>query len=1048
MINKSINYLVTATVDSLKNFKIKLTNHYVAIFAMVFGSTFAAFNAAKAANGQAVTLAQGTPLTVQTTNVTQSDLTLQTDQNTANTFAINAASNYAIDLIATSDSQAVAAIINVSGGVLTIDETFTMLGNTSAAAYVTNIAAGSGIILGGNAVEGNNSTMTVSINGGTFTANKATAQALAFNFDSDVGADGDINVLAAGVKTFAGTVGATNGLDTITVGSATDDAGAIFNLTVKATTINVQSGEANNENSEVTFNEDVTGAITLSTGADAGSDAIANFAASVAGVGASGAITTSAATGNQSFINIVDSATGAAAIQTFTGQIGTSAKKIGTISVGAVGGNAGLATFNENVFATNLKISADDGGNEISSVVFVKSFTGTAITLHDDTVLSSMVVSGANTTITGTINASAGDGQGTLKITGAGTTIAGVVGTTASRSLLAVDVNATSTFSSASEATAYTIDADTTFTGAVTANTGTTIATNNTDVIYNGASSLGATSLAAATTVVANDTAATVALTLAAGSSFTANGVLTTTGDVTNTSGTLNLNVASNVIDHLKLVGTSVLNIDKSLAAGANINTSGTIDGAGSFVSTAKINLPTNIGSGDTLLITDSGEFDAAGGTNTALTTATAIDLILQDTLLTDYSASAVNADATVITITGADKSDAVIAKALKVGVNEAKSVLGARQAVSAAQRNSTDAAAYTAFDNALKGLNGVSTNVVTDLAKQVAPQIDTTAGSTHATRAMTGTVQGIVSNRMASLRSGDAYVTGVSAGNGMSANSGFIQAFGSQGEQKNRTKSGAKVFGFDSETSGLAIGFDALTDNGSTIGLSVSYSKTDIDGKGTGKSKNAIDSHTVSVYADKSTENGYIEGSLTYGINDNANSRIVNVGGLNRAYAGKYDSEQLSLKIGGGIPNEVTDNTFVTPFMSATATNMAADSYVETSTTATDALRLKVTQDDISSLVGSVGVKAHVVTDAGTPMISLSVNNEFGDSKLNTQNIYQGGGTKFTTTTDVEALSATLGLGYSFGNDVTSINLNYEVNANEEEYVNQYGSVKIVAKF
>jgi hypothetical protein len=49
----------------------------------------------------------------------------------------------------------------------------------------------------------------------------------------------------------------------------------------------------------------------------------------------------------------------------------------------------------------------------------------------------------------------------------------------------------------------------------------------------------------------------------------------------------------------------------------------------------------------------------------------------------------------------------------------------------------------------------------------------------------MTGTVQGIVSNRMASLRSGDAFVTGMSAGNGMSANSGFIQAFGSTGEQK-----------------------------------------------------------------------------------------------------------------------------------------------------------------------------------------------------------------------------------------------------------------------
>ena len=156
----------------------------------------------------------------------------------------------------------------------------------------------------------------------------------------------------------------------------------------------------------------------------------------------------------------------------------------------------------------------------------------------------------------------------------------------------------------------------------------------------------------------------------------------------------------------------------------------------------------------------------------------------------------------------------------------------------------------------------------------------------------MTGTVQGIVSNRMASLRSGDAFVTGMSAGNGMSANSGFIQAFGSEGEQKNTGPTNAKVYGYESETSGLAIGFDGMTENGSTIGLSASYSTTDVDGKGTGKSKNAIDSYTVSVYADKATDIGYIEGSLTYGINDNTASRIVNTAGLNRTYSANYDSE------------------------------------------------------------------------------------------------------------------------------------------------------------
>jgi uncharacterized protein with beta-barrel porin domain len=300
----------------------------------------------------------------------------------------------------------------------------------------------------------------------------------------------------------------------------------------------------------------------------------------------------------------------------------------------------------------------------------------------------------------------------------------------------------------------------------------------------------------------------------------------------------------------------------------------------------------------------------------------------------------------------------------------------------------------------------------------------------------------------MASLRSGDAFVTGMSAGNGMSANSGFIQAFGSEGEQKNTSSSGATVFGFDSETSGLAIGFDGMTEDGSTIGLSASYSTTDVDGKGTGKSKNAIDSYTVSVYADKATENGYLEGSLTYGINDNSASRLINVAGLNRAYSANYDSNQISLKVGGGVPQEVADGAFVTPFMSATATTINTDAYTEKSNVADDALRLRVAQDDTNSVVGTVGIKAHMVTDNGTPMISLAVNNEFGDSEISSNNTYQGGGTKFKTTTKVEELSATLGLGFSFGNDVTSLNINYEANANEDDYLSQYGSIKIVAKF
>ena len=394
------------------------------------------------------------------------------------------------------------------------------------------------------------------------------------------------------------------------------------------------------------------------------------------------------------------------------------------------------------------------------------------------------------------------------------------------------------------------------------------------------------------------------------------------------------------------------------------------------------------------------------------------------------------------ILITSADRTAAAVGTQLGATSNVGTALLQATIAAS------SDSSLLDTFTNALNAEGGLSATADTDLALQVAPQTDSISGSTVATRAMTGSVQGIVSNRMASLRSGDAYVTGVAAGNGISANSGFLQVFGSDVTQKNNTVGSGIEYGYGAETIGYALGFDGITESGLVIGLSLSRSNTDVIGKGTGKSTNDIESYTASIYADKVTDKGYLEGSLTFGINDNATSRIVNTAGLDRSYKGSYDSGQVSLKIGGGVPKQMNNGAFITPFGSITGTLILTDSYTETSTTAGDNLRLKIELDDVTSIVGSLGFKAHIVTNKGTPMISLAINNEFGDNTINSTNTYTGGGSAFTTSTKVEELSATLGLGYSFGSDRTSLNLGYEAEANQEGYLSHYGTLKLVHKF
>jgi hypothetical protein len=492
---------------------------------------------------------------------------------------------------------------------------------------------------------------------------------------------------------------------------------------------------------------------------------------------------------------------------------------------------------------------------------------------------------------------------------------------------------------------------------------------------------------------------------------------------------------SANTVADVDMSTTASLILDDTVTDAMFVFGSTNQDAAG-IATGAKIHMPINLTNAQTVkLFSDT---DNGGDVDTAVNAA------LQDTALMTY----VSVEASqVVTITATATTDAARATSLGITSDQAKAV--SQAFLSAINDTNADATAEDAFANAMNGINGMTATTDTDLALQVTPQSDVISGSTSATKAMTGTVQGIIANRMATLRSGDAYVTGMSAGNGMSTNSGFIQAFGSSTEQKNTKNGVGTVYGYDADTQGVAIGFDNMTENGSTVGLSASFSTTDVDGLGAGKAKNNIDSYTVSVYADKATDDGYIEGSLTYGISENNSSRLVSVAGLNRAYSSVYDSSQFSLKLSAGKPTDIGDGLYVTPFGSFQSTTISTDVHTETSTTATDNLRLKIDQGDVSSLVGSLGVKAHKATDQGTPMISFAINNDFGDDTIKSTNTYQGGGTSFATSTALEELSATLGLGYSFGSDdVLSVNIGYEVEWNDAEYTNHYGSLKIVSKF
>ena len=528
------------------------------------------------------------------------------------------------------------------------------------------------------------------------------------------------------------------------------------------------------------------------------------------------------------------------------------------------------ANFNNAVTATTIEVV------DAKVATFKDDIVATTIALDATSNLTMGVhATAANTSVTGTIDGIAAE-EGIITVTNTAkiTTFQSAVG--ASRSIEDINIDQNTVFASSlrtkggniATGKSVTVNGDTTIgadelvivgslivggagsqtiTGVLSGNAGGAGVLDITNVG-------GTVTFATAIGATADDILAEIESNVSTTSVF--NDVVDTT--LFDVKGHVTMKADDSTATNFTLADGATLVIDDTITNGQEVflGSSGVV--AASIVNTGEIKMPSNLSNGQVIELFQT--VDNTTGVSTLIVADT--NAVLVDTAIRDYVAS--ETGTRDITVTAVDRSAAEIGTNLGTTANVGAALL---QATVAATSN---ASLLDTFTNVLNVEGGMTATTDTDLALQLAPQTDAIGGSSVATRAMTGTVQGIVSNRMASLRSGDAYVTGMSAGNGMSANSGFIQAFGSEGEQKNTTSSGYFTNDFDTETSGLAIGFDGMTDDGSTIGLSASYSTTDVDGKGTGKSKNAIDSYTVSAYADKATENGYIEGSLTYGINDN----------------------------------------------------------------------------------------------------------------------------------------------------------------------------------
>jgi hypothetical protein len=931
-----------------------------------------------------------------------------------------------------------AASIVTFGGAIDMDNVQVGSANQAGSMVAEGIVTGAVTVDGGN-VGTEISTFSTSANvignivldensGGAaiLTTTGSSAVTLTGTIAAGTAGEGDINFNNTGGTTVTGIVGGTN-VGTLTVAAT---ASATFNDNAIVSAIVA--------NGTTTFKQSVTSTTLKSSGTLNVTNAAAETIA--------GAITENLAADTTALV-VVNSADAEGTLATFSGAVTLDTVTVGNATKGAE------AKFQSAVITTTMTVVGGNEGDEdnllnmndadlTAATVLTAATAGATATLQS-TGTSAMIVTGAITQTT-----AAG---GVLDIDNtATTTVTGAIGTS-SQAISAMDIadgadliaqgDVFITSAVLNGAGIFKVDG----TGAKTVTSVITAgADDQGDVLLSNTSGL--TTFTGAIGV--RDTVLNEISVEDANSVYFTNAVAAATFDIDG--GEVTFNAASNLVGEadtsgsVDLAGAPTINLTTSIGDGDTLFVADEAAAADAFTVSsdgATIKLPTNFTSG-TITLLSQATVATKGAIGTENLDAEAALLTANDTALYDYTIAASGTGSINIEATVVEKSDVAKAATMASTLNQAKAMVAANTAASG------EDAILQIFNNALTSINSLGDADVKALAQQVTPQTDSQQGSLSSTKSETGTLQGIMSNRMASLRSGDAYVSGISTGNSMSANSAFIQIFGSEAEQDNRNKDSGVNYGFDSETEGVAIGFDGMTESGSIVGLSFAVGETTVTGKGSGQSTNKIDSYSASVYMDMATDMGYVEGSFTLGIADNNNSRKISTSGITRTYKGAYDSHSMSLKIGAGSPQDMGGGTYVTPYGSLTGTIMETDTYTESSTSATDPLRLQVSQDEVNSIVGSVGIKAHKVTDRGTPMISLAINGELGDDVINTTNTYSGGGSAFQTTSEVEQMSATLGLGYTLGSDALSIDIGYEAEANDDEYLSHYGSVKLTGKF
>ncbi|KAA6180373.1 autotransporter domain-containing protein [Pseudomonas marginalis] len=215
---------------------------------------------------------------------------------------------------------------------------------------------------------------------------------------------------------------------------------------------------------------------------------------------------------------------------------------------------------------------------------------------------------------------------------------------------------------------------------------------------------------------------------------------------------------------------------------------------------------------------------------------------------------------------------------------------------------------------------------------------------------------------------------------------------------------------GYSANSSGMAVGVDGRLNDATTVGAAYSYLNSNIHSDLGNKAE--VQGNALSLYGNWSLQNWFVDGSLSYGFNDNDSKRHV----AGTTAKGSYDSRALSASVLGGYSFKPSGSVLIEPRVAARYSSVRMDGFNEKGSSA--ALSTGSQRYEVGELGAGVRLAGNLPLGAGSlePEATLMAYHDLmGDRVAQTSSFVNGGSTFSVTGASVarDSYEASVGVNY-----------------------------------